>query len=50
MGFSIPVIISGFLADRFGLIPTLSIFCVALAVITLVTVSLWKSRRVQLGI
>ncbi len=41
VGFSIPTIASGLIADLFGLLPAMVIFSLALIIITAVTVILW---------
>jgi MFS family permease len=42
VGFSIPVIASGALADKYGLLNAMGIFGVALVIITTIVVVLWK--------
>ncbi|MBD2809598.1 MFS transporter [Xenorhabdus sp. Vera] len=44
IGFSLPVIASGALADIFGLLPAMVIFSVVQIIITLVTIWFWKKR------
>ncbi|CDG19492.1 MFS transporter [Xenorhabdus doucetiae] len=42
IGFSLPVIASGALADMFGLLPAMVIFSVVQIIITLITVLFWR--------
>ncbi|SFN75782.1 MFS transporter [Xenorhabdus japonica] len=46
IGFSLPVIASGALADMFGLLPAMAIFSVTQIIITLITIWLWKKHSV----
>ncbi|MDJ0930638.1 MFS transporter [Breoghania sp.] len=48
VGISIPVIISGFLSDRFGLIPAMTIFWIALMVMTLATSFYARAHKVMI--
>ncbi|CDH06772.1 MFS transporter [Xenorhabdus bovienii] len=44
IGFSLPVIASGALADMFGLLPAMAIFSVIQIAITLITIWFWKKH------
>ncbi|KPN63005.1 Predicted arabinose efflux permease, MFS family [Aliiroseovarius crassostreae] len=44
VGFSLPVIASGFLADRFGLLSAMLVFAVAQSITTALIIAIWKRR------
>lgn len=48
-GFSLPVIASGALADRIGILPTLQVFALALVAATLMTVLRWHRAIVRIA-